>query len=330
MVKRKLQVFISSTYIDLKDERQAAVEAILSAGHIPAGMELFKAGNKSQLETIKKWINQSDVYMLILGGRYGSIEESTKKSYTQIEYEYALNMGIPLFAVVLSDSYIEKKISENETIFKDKEQYESSYSEFKKTVESKMVKFVNDLKDIRVAILESLGELEKEYAFEGWIRGNAITQWPFIDINNDEIDVHVLKNCICQLQDKLTLQRVKDAHSVLEHDYPIRGLTTYSHKIERIGTIKLSDIFCDIASWMGQGPRTRMRLIRKVRQSVFSWIDRAPGDKVKKIYNDDILQIITKLYYIDVLDKTNIDWGVMQVSGYSISDLGIRILQNYN
>ena len=44
MIKRKLQVFISSTYLDLKEERQAAVEAILGAGHIPAGMELFKAG----------------------------------------------------------------------------------------------------------------------------------------------------------------------------------------------------------------------------------------------------------------------------------------------
>lgn len=51
---KKLQVFISSTYIDLKDERQAAVESILDAGHIPAGMELFKAGDESQLKTINR------------------------------------------------------------------------------------------------------------------------------------------------------------------------------------------------------------------------------------------------------------------------------------
>ena len=49
--KKKLQVFVSSTYNDLKEERQAAVEAILKAGHIPAGMELFAAGNDSQLQT---------------------------------------------------------------------------------------------------------------------------------------------------------------------------------------------------------------------------------------------------------------------------------------
>ena len=51
-MNKKLQVFVSSTYTDLIEERQAAVQAILDAGHIPAGMELFKAGNRSQLETI--------------------------------------------------------------------------------------------------------------------------------------------------------------------------------------------------------------------------------------------------------------------------------------
>ena len=60
-MKRKLQVFVSSTFLDLKAERQAAVEAILLAGHIPAGMELFSAGDESQLEIIKKWIEASDI-----------------------------------------------------------------------------------------------------------------------------------------------------------------------------------------------------------------------------------------------------------------------------
>jgi Domain of unknown function (DUF4062) len=57
----------------LRKERQAAVEAILTAGHIPAGMELFTAGDESQMEVIKRWIAESDVFLLILGGRYGSL-----------------------------------------------------------------------------------------------------------------------------------------------------------------------------------------------------------------------------------------------------------------
>ena len=110
-MNKKLQVFVSSTYTDLIEERQAAVEAILDAGHIPAGMELFKADNESQLKTIYKWIDESDVYMLILGGRYGSIESKSGKSYTQLEYEYALNRNIPVFAVVLSKDFLTSKIN---------------------------------------------------------------------------------------------------------------------------------------------------------------------------------------------------------------------------
>src|SRR5687768_9870191 len=100
-MKRKLQVFVSSTYEDLKEERQAAVEAILKAGHIPAGMELFAAGDDSQLAIIRKWIDQSDVFMLILGGRYGTLEEKQQKSYIELEYDHAVREGKRLFAVII-------------------------------------------------------------------------------------------------------------------------------------------------------------------------------------------------------------------------------------
>jgi Domain of unknown function (DUF4062) len=108
--RKKLQIFVSSTYSDLKEEPQAAVEAILTAGHIPAGMELFAAGDESQMDTIKRRINDSDVYLLILGGRYGSIEPISKKSYIQLEYEYAVERAKPLFAVVIDDAPLRIKL----------------------------------------------------------------------------------------------------------------------------------------------------------------------------------------------------------------------------
>ena len=106
---KKLQIFVSSTYTDLIEERQAAVETILHALHIPAGMELFSAGNDSQLTVIKRWIDDSDLFMLILGGRYGSIEPKTGNSYIQVEYEYALEKNVPVFALVLDDDFLNRK-----------------------------------------------------------------------------------------------------------------------------------------------------------------------------------------------------------------------------
>lgn len=166
---KKLQIFISSTYVDLQEERQAAVEAILGSNNIPAGMELFKAGNNSQWETIKKWINDSDIYMLILGGRYGSIEPTSKKSYTQLEYEYALSMNIPIFAVSLSEDFLSKKAIADSAVIEHENKY--LYDEFKTLVMKKMIKIVDDCKDIKLAIYESISELKEENDFEGWTRG---------------------------------------------------------------------------------------------------------------------------------------------------------------
>ena len=70
-MRKRLQVFVSSTYTDMRPERQAAVESILKAGHIPAGMELFTAEDQTQLQVIRRWIEESDVFLLNLGGRYG-------------------------------------------------------------------------------------------------------------------------------------------------------------------------------------------------------------------------------------------------------------------
>ncbi|WP_051684929.1 DUF4062 domain-containing protein [Clostridium sp. KNHs205] len=169
-MNKKLQVFISSTYVDLQEERQSAVQAILDAGHIPAGMELFRAGNNSQLEVVKKWIDESDVYMLILGGRYGSIEPVSQKSYTQLEYEYAISKGIPVFAVILSEKLLHKKAAMDTR----EEYFEKinceKYSEFKELVLSKIVRFIDNIKDINIAVLSTLNDFEKNCNLKGWIK----------------------------------------------------------------------------------------------------------------------------------------------------------------
>ena len=168
-MNKKLQVFVSSTYTDLKEERQAAVEAILNAGHIPAGMELFKAG-KSQMETIRKWIDESDVYMLILGGRYGSIEEESGRSYTELEYRYALSKNMPVFAIVLSESFLTEKIA-SIGLYKTIEQSAPErYQTFKSLVMSKIISMVNDNKEIKIAIHATLNKFMEEYNLVGWVR----------------------------------------------------------------------------------------------------------------------------------------------------------------
>ena len=98
----KYQVFVSSTYEDLKDERKEISQAILESNCIPAGMELFPASNLAQWEVIKRVIDDSDFYLLILAGKYGSLgkdESGNEVGYTEMEFDYALKTGKPVLAL---------------------------------------------------------------------------------------------------------------------------------------------------------------------------------------------------------------------------------------
>jgi len=192
-MQKKYQVFISSTYTDLIEERQEAVEAILNANHIPAGMELFKAGNLNQLQTIERWIDESDIYMLILGGRYGTLEPKSKKSYTHLEFEYALNSGKPIFALVLTNEMLKvKSLAPN---VRDEDVYEimnqEKYQEFKEYVAgpNRVVSMVKNIDQIKAAVFGSINDIERFNDLKGWIREeNAIL------IQNNEILKQELKD----------------------------------------------------------------------------------------------------------------------------------------
>lgn len=172
-MKKKIQIFVSSTYTDLIEERQAAVSAILKAGHIPAGMELFTAGDESQMETIKRWIDESDVFMLILGGRYGSVEPTTSLSYMELEYDYAVKSGKPYFAVVIEESALEQKVREHGTAVIETV-YTRELEAFRKKVLSRISAFFKDVQDIKLAVFETIPDLIARHDFKGWVSGSEI------------------------------------------------------------------------------------------------------------------------------------------------------------
>ncbi|HEX8263247.1 MAG TPA: DUF4062 domain-containing protein [Allosphingosinicella sp.] len=171
--KRKLQVFVSSTYSDLIEERQAAVSAILKAGHIPAGMELFASGDRSQMDVIKRWIDESDVYMVILGSRYGSVEATTGLSYTELEYDYAVNSGKPFFALVLTDSAMDEKVKKH-GIAVTEQDHPDKLKAFRSKVMSRMCALCQDNKDIRGGVYDSILEILQTRDLPGWVRGDSV------------------------------------------------------------------------------------------------------------------------------------------------------------
>ena len=96
---KRFQVFVSSTYADLQEERQKVIQALMEMDCIPAGMELFPAADEEQWAFIKRVIDDCDYYILMIGGRYGSITNEGI-SYTEKEYDYAISIGLRVLAFV--------------------------------------------------------------------------------------------------------------------------------------------------------------------------------------------------------------------------------------
>ena len=324
MLKKKLQVFISSTYIDLKDERQAAVEAILKADHIPAGMELFKAGNDSQLTTIKKWIDNSDIYMLILGGRYGSIEEKTGKSYTHLEYDYALTRGIPVFAVVLSDSFIDQKAKSNKKYVEtDNVQ---KYETFKEYVKTKMIKEVEDIKDIQLAIYESLKELNEENSLSGWIRGdlideNVLYSTPY---RENAKSISEIEQRIHFLSEQLIKLKIKSTEVALSSDYSIRyRRSIFFYLILPISNIprKINYNLSDFFVFLGACLQNKSMSKRQIKKAIINDFGIHP---YIVLVDSDVKVLISKLINNNLIIEIRGDY----IERYQLTDFGEKVLQS--
>ncbi len=99
---KRYEVFISSTFIDLKEEREKVTRAVLKLDCFPAGMELFPAADATQWKVIQRAINRCDYYVVLVAGRYGSKDEDNL-SYTEKEFDYAVLKRIPILAFVHGD-----------------------------------------------------------------------------------------------------------------------------------------------------------------------------------------------------------------------------------
>ncbi len=248
MREKKLQIFVSSTFTDLREERQSAVEAILSSGHIPAGMELFAASDESQMTVIRRWIDESDVYLLILGGRYGSIDKLTGKSYTHLEYEYALKKRKALFAVVMNSTALESKVKKKGTTIIEKDS-PKEFKEFKELVQKNLVRYWDDKKDIKLAIHETISEFTYREELIGWVKGDSQVNTGFLA---EEIAKLTKENS--ELREKITLISIKEDGTYATLSYA-KLSTLLKQKIFSLGdvTFNLFDFILENGTSLAKG-----------------------------------------------------------------------------
>jgi hypothetical protein len=101
----EMKVFISSTYEDLKDYRQAAIKVVNHYKWVPLAMEFFMSQPQEPKEACDKEIKECDVFVGIYAHRYGFIPKRKTKSITQLEYEQAKSSGKPCLCFIVDEDF---------------------------------------------------------------------------------------------------------------------------------------------------------------------------------------------------------------------------------
>jgi hypothetical protein len=178
-VNKRYQVFVSSTFTDLKEERQAVLRAILELEHMPAGMELFPAADAAAWHIIRDVIDLSDYYVLVIGGRYGSLDE-TGIGYTEKEYNYAIETKKPVIALLHErpDNLPRDRTETSEISWE-------RLKDFRAKVEKRHTcKYWKSPEDLKSQVLVALAAAMRRTPGVGWIRADQAARIPPAQISS--------------------------------------------------------------------------------------------------------------------------------------------------
>lgn len=241
---KKFQIFISSTFEDLKQERDQVMKAILEIGHIPVGMEMFSAADEEQWQIIKRQIEEVDYYLVIAAHRYGTIAPDGL-GYTEKEYDFAKSIGVPTIGFVIK----EDASWDNKFIDKDSLKVEL-LKNFKEKIKSKMVNFWSNKDELNAKVIASLTKAFTSHPRDGWIKSSQST------VINPEIlnEISRLSSENADLRRKITESDKNKENDfveilkILEHNKkPIALFSTIDNKWSHLDNKSLLFLFEKIA-----------------------------------------------------------------------------------
>lgn len=234
-MEKKYQVFVSSTFEDLKNERQEIIQAILELRAIPVGMELFPAANEEQWSLIKRSIDDCDYYILVIAGRYGSLGPEGL-SFTEMEYRYAIEQGKPVIGFVHENpGTLPSNRCEQD------HESKAKLEDFRSLVQSRMCKKWSTPSDLGGKVSRSLVNLINDFPAVGWVRGDLVaSESLLVEINNLRKESSELKEKINILERQV--QPTVENLAPLDQNHTIKFTGTLQEGTRTL-IFKWSDIF---------------------------------------------------------------------------------------
>lgn len=211
---KRFSIFISSTFEDLKEERQAVQDAVLSSGDFPVQMESFPAADQDQFEFIKTLIDKCDYYILIVAGRYGTPADDGM-SYTEKEYRYAKSRKIPVL-VMLHGNPGSIAASKTESTDEGKERLRK----FVEEIQTGRVRNTwTTSGDLKHAVRDALDHVKATRPAVGWVRGDTTASAEILqEINEVRKENAQFRAAIGNLEIELALPPVPEPDTPLEID----------------------------------------------------------------------------------------------------------------
>lgn len=251
-MEKRYQIFVSSTYADLKQERQRVIQTLMELDCIPAGMELFPAADEEQWEFIKRVIDDCDYYLLIIGGRYGSTT-TAGVSYTEKEYDYAIDKGLKVIAL-LHDKPDEIPVGKSDI----EPELRIRLNAFREKVASnRLVKFWNKADDLPGLVALSISKTIKMFPAVGWVRANTVGNEELLsELNEIRKENNELKASLKEAEQQ-PLAKLEQLAG-LDEKFVIRG--TYfdryrgNIKTDWKSTLTWKEIFAQIAPYLQKLP----------------------------------------------------------------------------
>lgn len=287
-MNKRYQVFVSSTYADLKEERQRVIQALMEMDCIPAGMELFPAADEEQWLFIKKIIDDCDYYLLVIGGRYGStIADGI--SYTEKEFDYAASIGLKVIALLHGEpDNIPFGKSEQDSNLR------ARLESFKqKVMTGRLVKFWKTTEELPGLVALSLSKTIKMYPAVGWVRGGGVPNETLL------LELNDLRKQNADLQQ--TVQKLASVeHPLIDNIANIDSKNTFhgsytvwyrggNSKYDFECTISWRDLFALIAPYLVEHPNDDAVKITLSK----SLLERAGEEGTSPSINDQEFKTIT-------------------------------------
>jgi len=105
MTETRLTAFISSTSVDLPEHRAQVIRACTEKGYFPDGMEHWPATDANALQLCLDKVGKADVFIGVYGHRYGWVPPGQILSITELEYDRAVQRGIPRLLFVMGEKH---------------------------------------------------------------------------------------------------------------------------------------------------------------------------------------------------------------------------------